>query len=97
MLYTAYTYIHLISNLIAPARFMRSSPYIQVLIDDCHGTGVLGRTGRGTLEYCGVEDGQVDGLKCEIVINSTLGKALGKYTSHTYMCVYIDIVIFLCV
>ena len=41
-----------------------------VFIDECHATGFLGKTGRGTDEYCGVR-GRVD------IINSTLGKALG--------------------
>jgi len=42
-----------------------------VMIDECHSTGFLGKTGRGTEEYCGVK---VD------IINSTLGKALGGAT-----------------
>lgn len=41
-----------------------------VLVDDSHGTGVLGATGRGTAEHYGIL-GEVD------VITSTLGKALG--------------------
>jgi glycine C-acetyltransferase len=41
-----------------------------VVVDDSHATGVLGKTGRGTAEHCGVF-GEVD------VITSTLGKALG--------------------
>ena len=41
-----------------------------VVVDDSHGTGVLGATGRGTAEHYGVP-GEVD------VITSTLGKALG--------------------
>jgi glycine C-acetyltransferase len=41
-----------------------------LVIDDSHGTGVLGATGRGTAEHFGVL-GEVD------VITSTLGKALG--------------------
>jgi glycine C-acetyltransferase len=41
-----------------------------VMVDDSHATGVLGATGRGTPEHCGVE-GRVD------VLTSTLGKALG--------------------
>jgi len=40
------------------------------MVDDAHCTGVIGQTGRGSTEYCGVL-GQVD------VITSTLGKALG--------------------
>ena len=41
-----------------------------VMIDDCHATGVIGTTGRGTPEYRGVI-GRVD------VITGTFGKALG--------------------
>jgi glycine C-acetyltransferase len=41
-----------------------------VHFDDCHATGFLGRTGRGTHEYCGVMD-RVD------LTTGTLGKALG--------------------
>ena len=40
------------------------------IVDDSHGTGVMGRKGRGTVEHFGLE-GQVD------IITSTLGKALG--------------------
>jgi glycine C-acetyltransferase len=41
-----------------------------VLVDDSHGTGVMGETGRGVAEHYGLL-GEVD------VITSTLGKALG--------------------
>ena len=41
-----------------------------VMVDDCHSTGFIGKTGRGTHEHCGVM-GRVD------IITSTLGKALG--------------------
>jgi len=41
-----------------------------VLVDDSHGTGVMGATGRGTLEHFGLS-GQID------VLTGTLGKALG--------------------
>ncbi len=44
-----------------------------VMIDECHATGFLGKTGRGTDEYHNVR-GRVD------IINSTLGKALGGAT-----------------
>ena len=44
-----------------------------VVVDDSHGTGFLGKTGRGSIEHCGVM-GQVD------IITSTLGKALGGAT-----------------
>jgi len=40
------------------------------MVDDAHCTGVIGKTGRGSTEYCGVM-GRVD------MITSTLGKALG--------------------
>ncbi len=42
-------------------------------VDECHATGFVGATGRGTDEHCGVH-GQVD------IINSTLGKAMGGAT-----------------
>ena len=41
-----------------------------VMVDDSHAVGFIGKTGRGTPEYCGVE-GRVD------IITGTLGKALG--------------------
>jgi len=40
------------------------------VVDDSHGTGVMGKTGRGTIEHFGLT-GRVD------IITGTLGKALG--------------------
>ncbi len=40
------------------------------VVDDSHGTGVMGKTGRGTIEHFGLQ-GQID------IITGTLGKALG--------------------
>ncbi|HEY6485066.1 MAG TPA: glycine C-acetyltransferase [Candidatus Cybelea sp.] len=40
------------------------------VVDDSHGTGVIGKTGRGTIEHYGLT-GKVD------IITGTLGKALG--------------------
>ncbi|HEV3091694.1 MAG TPA: glycine C-acetyltransferase [Candidatus Cybelea sp.] len=40
------------------------------IVDDSHGTGVMGKTGRGTIEHYGLT-GQID------MITGTLGKALG--------------------
>jgi glycine C-acetyltransferase len=41
-----------------------------VIIDECHSSGFLGKTGRGTHEHCGVM-GKIE------IITGTLGKALG--------------------
>jgi glycine C-acetyltransferase len=41
-----------------------------LMVDDSHATGFVGRTGRGSIEHCGVM-GRVD------IVTSTLGKALG--------------------
>lgn len=41
-----------------------------VMVDECHATGFIGATGRGTLELHGVQ-GRVD------IVTGTLGKALG--------------------
>lgn len=41
-----------------------------VMVDDSHASGFVGKTGRGSIEHCGVM-GRVD------VVTSTLGKALG--------------------
>jgi len=43
-----------------------------VMVDDAHGTGILGATGRGSAELCGVA-GDVD------VVLGTLGKSLGSF------------------
>jgi 7-keto-8-aminopelargonate synthetase-like enzyme len=43
-----------------------------VLVDDAHGTGTLGASGRGSAELCGV-DRDVD------VVLGTLGKSLGSF------------------
>lgn len=40
------------------------------MVDECHAAGFIGKTGRGTPEYCGVH-GKID------IITGTLGKALG--------------------
>ena len=50
-----------------------------VMVDDCHATGFVGKTGRGTHEHCGVM-GRVD------IITGTLGKALGW--SHGWFYVW---------
>jgi 8-amino-7-oxononanoate synthase len=42
-----------------------------LMIDDAHGIGVLGKNGRGTLSYCGVNTVEVP------IYMATLGKALG--------------------
>ena len=44
--------------------------HASVMIDECHSSGFLGKTGRGTHEHCGVM-GQIE------IITGTLGKALG--------------------
>jgi glycine C-acetyltransferase len=41
-----------------------------VMVDDSHATGVIGKTGRGSVEYCNAQ-GRVD------IISTTFGKALG--------------------
>lgn len=41
-----------------------------VMVDDSHAVGFLGKSGKGSIEHCGVE-GRVD------IITGTLGKALG--------------------
>jgi glycine C-acetyltransferase len=41
-----------------------------VMVDECHASGFIGKTGRGTIEHCNVI-GKMD------IITGTLGKALG--------------------
>lgn len=45
---------------------------VMLLVDDAHGTGAVGKTGRGSLEYCGVE-GEVD------IVMGTFSKAFGCF------------------
>ena len=46
------------------------------MVDDAHGTGVLGAEGRGTLEHFGLE-GQVD------IVSATFSKSLGSIGGFT--------------
>ncbi|MAH66386.1 MAG: glycine C-acetyltransferase [Phycisphaerae bacterium] len=43
----------------------------KLIVDDSHGTGVMGKTGRGTHEHWGIPGDRID------LFTSTLGKALG--------------------
>eukprot|EP00118_Oscarella_pearsei_P013405 m.106979 g.106979 ORF g.106979 m.106979 type:complete len:114 (+) comp37274_c0_seq5:596-937(+) len=55
-----------------------------VFIDECHATGIIGETGRGSEEYCKVI-GRVD------IINSSIGKAMGGASGkqiHNSLCMY---------
>jgi 8-amino-7-oxononanoate synthase len=45
-----------------------------VLIDDAHATGVLGRTGKGTLEHARIPPGHPS-----VIQMGTLGKAFGAF------------------
>jgi glycine C-acetyltransferase len=55
-----------------------------VFVDDCHATGFIGKTGRGTPEHWGVED-RVD------IVNGTLGKALGG-AAGGFVCSHREVV-----
>jgi glycine C-acetyltransferase len=57
-------------------------------LDECHSTGVIGKTGRGCVEYWGLKPEDVD------LISSTLGKAIsggggGYTTGRKYMIEYL--------
>lgn len=55
-----------------------------VMVDDSHAAGFVGKTGRGTPEYCGVQ-GRID------ILTGTMGKALGG-ASGGYTCARKEIV-----
>ncbi len=48
-----------------------------LIVDDSHGHGVMGRTGRGTHEHWGMETNQGTGPNRIDIFTGTLGKALG--------------------
>jgi len=59
---------------VAPlAEYLRALPTdARMLVDDAHGAGVLGRTGKGSLEHAGVS-------RLRVVQTITLSKAFGVY------------------
>lgn len=59
-----------------------------VIVDDCHGIGVLGKTGRGSTEYNGVE------MKDICLLIGTLSKGLGGGTGG-YVCGKYEVIRFL--
>ena len=57
-----------------PALLSLAEKYDAVIIlDDAHGTGAIGKTGKGTLEHFGMKSSP------RIIIMGTLGKALGSF------------------
>jgi 7-keto-8-aminopelargonate synthetase-like enzyme len=58
----------------APLAALRAGlrPETWLLVDDCHGLGTVGRTGRGSLELAGIDHRQV-------LHTGTLSKALGAF------------------
>jgi len=60
---------------VAPLREYLSTLPAQgmLLVDDAHGAGVLGNSGRGSLEHCGAHEGQ------RVIQTITLSKAFGTY------------------
>ncbi|HEY0340118.1 MAG TPA: 8-amino-7-oxononanoate synthase [Steroidobacteraceae bacterium] len=61
---------------IAPLRELAKSAAERkawLVVDDAHGIGVLGSTGRGTLEHCGMTTDEVP------VLIGTMGKAFGSF------------------
>lgn len=45
-----------------------------LIVDDAHATGVLGKNGAGTFEYCGIKDAVKEG---SVIITGTFSKAIG--------------------
>lgn len=59
-----------------------------VFVDDCHATGFVGETGRGTAEHCGVLSEHGNRID---IITGTLGKALGG-ASGGYVAAHPEVV-----
>ena len=50
-----------------------------LFLDDCHGTAVIGKTGRGTPEYCNVSVSEIDALVSTMA--KGFGGGMGGYTA----------------
>lgn len=51
-----------------------------LMVDDAHGLGVLGASGRGSLEHCGIDISRVP------ILMGTLGKAFGTFGAFVAGC-----------
>ena len=58
---------------LAPLAELAAQHHAWLLVDDAHGLGVIGASGRGALELAGLDDQQVP------LLVGTLGKALGSF------------------
>ena len=59
-----------------------------LFLDDCHGAGVIGKTGRGTPEYCGVPINQIDAY-CSTMAKGLSGGGGGYIVGSSALAIWL--------